>query len=1454
MVGKNNRNNKEVKTNLKEHYKAYKSGKHWVFASIASLSLGMALFFGVSTTTFADTTATSSADTTTTAVSSSQSSSSEKESTDTDSNATDSTNAVSTSESVSSGSSSTSESTSTADEKSSSASSDSAVTDSGSVANDTSASTDSEKSVTDSPANDSSSSDSSDVTGESNAGEASDGQTDNNSVADEQDNDGDSNTDNNGKTVISLESTDQATIDAAKKAAQEVYLKTGQAQEIDADSAAEIAEVDVTVGTTTKTYDDNSDTPLNFEVTLADDITAPSGWYATETANQYDVATSSGDLDLSGVDQDVGTYAVTLSNDGLAKLQAVNVAKTITTDNIVAGSLVVEPVVAPSNSVVISSGSKAYDDDTSTDPTSYVVTLGSGLTAADGWTANTDGTYTVSVDSGDLDADISSQVVGSYEITLSDQGLEKLEAANANYTITSSAVRSGWFNITTNYQVIIGSGSMLQGTSLSSSYYVAVNGGSNYSVPSDWAATYASDDQGTIVYSVPTSYFDTDNVVTTTVGDYTLQLSADTVSTLNDLNASDQLDANNISNGSITVYTQSTASDILYPANLYTTIYNSGSDDHSYTLANGSALQLELRLLNANASKTYDNYTAYVIIPSGFVVGTIDSTTGNASVSTTPVETLTTDLEAGLQEYNLAYTGLTVTQEDSYEGRQVFKVKFDSVTTNNGSDTTTRDNVIPVTIVTDPNSTTTEGDIGTVAGSEDNGIVYVTDNYADTQGAYQIQGFGNYVNIVQVATALGIDDAYALNSTYTNFVYSYTVSQDAQVQDTYHLVGEDGQEIAADITTDGTPETTYNVLALLPTTINKDGVTYELKDGAVATYASYPAITSVLSSADAVSTGNTYTVQYLKVADTTQDSGQIADQTQFWNGTMPATYTVTLPTGLVGASDWTENADGTYSVSLTSNDIDTSDLSTSVGTYTAKLSATGLAKLAAANPNYLFDSNVVTAGTLTINGGNTDYTVTVQDSSGNTLQPDVTESYSWPDGTSVSGVDVAVDGYSADDIKAVVVTANTDSIYNTQGITQLTLTDNGDGTTTYTVLNQDPSKDQTSTIAASVAQLMSGFGISYGTASTISDLEKTQLAQFSNVNVIYQAKAATTTVSYVDTDDNNAVISTDTVGAYVGDTGNYIITIPTGYELADDQDEAILSTDGGDAVAYKVTADDSDNLIIKLTHKLVDGTTTTTRTINYVYADGSQASAPVTQTITWKTVSDLVTGTSYATAQNGYDSVATPVLAGYTADKASVAQQLFGKVEMSDLANSTETVTYTAVPVTPDNGGNTNNGGATPDSTTSGNESTTDPETGADDIVVNTGDAVVVQGDDSDSENNDASSDKAPTSAETDTKTAANKAVTTDNSGSTDAINNLTNQATSDAETANDGVAENAGSSSAVTSDNTSTSKASQNTTGVTGKLPQTNESQSDFWAIAGASLLGLLGLVGMGKKKRKED
>ncbi|GAX03560.1 mucus-binding protein precursor, LPXTG-motif cell wall anchor [Secundilactobacillus pentosiphilus] len=55
MVGKNN-HTKMIQSNLKERYKSYKVGRRWVFASIASLSLGAALFLGSATTSFAETT------------------------------------------------------------------------------------------------------------------------------------------------------------------------------------------------------------------------------------------------------------------------------------------------------------------------------------------------------------------------------------------------------------------------------------------------------------------------------------------------------------------------------------------------------------------------------------------------------------------------------------------------------------------------------------------------------------------------------------------------------------------------------------------------------------------------------------------------------------------------------------------------------------------------------------------------------------------------------------------------------------------------------------------------------------------------------------------------------------------------------------------------------------------------------------------------------------------------------------------------------------------------------------------------------------------------------------------------------------------------------------------------------------------------------------------------------
>ncbi len=85
-----------------------------------------------------------------------------------------------------------------------------------------------------------------------------------------------------------------------------------------------------------------------------------------------------------------------------------------------------------------------------------------------------------------------------------------------------------------------------------------------------------------------------------------------------------------------------------------------------------------------------------------------------------------------------------------------------------------------------------------------------------------------------------------------------------------------------------------------------------------------------------------------------------------------------------------------------------------------------------------------------------------------------------------------------------------------------------------------------------------------------------------------------------------------------------------------------------------------------------------TRTINYVYADGSQAAKPVVETKTFTrtgakdAVTDEITWNAWSQAQE-FGAVTSPVLKGYTADKAEVAAQSV----TADSANIEVTVMYT---------------------------------------------------------------------------------------------------------------------------------------------------------------------------------
>ncbi len=258
----------------------------------------------------------------------------------------------------------------------------------------------------------------------------------------------------------------------------------------------------VIVGGNTKVYDGNAASdPTTFDVTLPKDVVAPTAW-------------TKDDFDTSGItSQNVGSYDVTLSKAGLAKLQAANPNSTIgnvtpgkftitpapvtitapsvtkkydgqpydgalnakvvglvnndqikyelsdvskdvdvgsydidvTVDTkaysnytikVVAGKLTITPATT-TDKVEVDGGTKVYDGDASTDPTTFKVTLPKGITAPkDGWKAT------------DFDAKITSQNVGSYDVTLSKAGITKLQAANKNTTIDTNNVIPGKFTIT----------------------------------------------------------------------------------------------------------------------------------------------------------------------------------------------------------------------------------------------------------------------------------------------------------------------------------------------------------------------------------------------------------------------------------------------------------------------------------------------------------------------------------------------------------------------------------------------------------------------------------------------------------------------------------------------------------------------------------------------------------------------------------------------------------------------------------------------------------------------------------------------------------------------------------------------------------------------------------------------------------------------------------------------
>ncbi len=1103
---------------------------------------------------------------------------------------------------------------------------------------------------------------------------------------------------NNVQTTNLGDVTDENTIDQAKTAAAAAYAKTGTPQAITAVSAdtsttqvpapADPTQaVTATVEDATKIYDSTSATPATLNVKLSDNLTAPTGWFVTGNKDEYQVATASGDIDLSKIDQSVGSYDISLSTNGLARLNAVQANQkqnlVVSSADVTGGKLTITKAPVVTGSVAIENTSKLYDNDATTDPTSFKVKVNPGLKAPTDWTVNADGTYTVTIASGDIQANVDSQEAGTYTVNLTAAGLQKLNTSNINYNIVASNVTAGNFQIQNNTKLGIGTVRMrTTDTSLPATVTVSIS--RHETIPSDWAVNYNNTSTENIVYNVPISYFDTTAVHKSTVNTYPLNLTTTALDNLNAANPNTPIKLINIQPGRLIIADGSVDT----PVRNLSNFGGGGGNLNGEILNDGDGATLQLGIFGTSKDKV-TNFTNVIVIPVGLAVANVTTDPTNPTKITSytksddPVDVIKSSITQTLATTKTSYTDLTVGQLPDYKGRQAFYFKLGTV------DETGDTAKVPINVVVDPDiNNVTTGNFGDRTVENDAAILYATDDNAYTDGAYTIDTGGEYPNVPVVANGLGLTNTETISTTYDNPMWagSYTIKH-IPVQDTYNLTDAAGNKIANDVTTSGMVGDAYDPLSVVPEKVTAaDGTQYILDQTSTPVEQTFKKNATVPIKPDTtLATGTTYTATYKKVIDTANAANQakVNNSQMTWKSTMPSTMTVTLPSNLKAPNGWTKTTGSTYTVNTADGDLDLSAVQSPVGSYDVALSKQGLTNLAAANPDYLFDNLINGVGKLTVNS--LKIPVTVQDTAGTSLKtvPDIQLGAN----TSVpgAGADAGVNGYPTSQLKSVTFNY-AQNANNTTGVKSATLVANktdGTITVTTTYYGNKPQSVATMTkeelggtapgsgLALQLDDGTMGSGLGFNVTPQISTTQANGMAALTGINVVYNQKAAAT-VTYVDDDNNGNVVPNTgtTLNGFVDDMLPYTVTIPANYVAAN-----TVTTPAN----VTLTTDDTDNLVVHLKHVITYGTAQSTRTINYVMQGGDSSKAPtsVVQKIDWKTITDHVTNTSYATPQTIYEGVTAPTIAGYTPDKSSIARDNPGVINPSAIQNTTENVKYT---------------------------------------------------------------------------------------------------------------------------------------------------------------------------------
>ncbi|MBJ8325212.1 mucin-binding protein [Streptococcus pacificus] len=169
--------------------------------------------------------------------------------------------------------------------------------------------------------------------------------------------------------------------------------------------------------------------------------------------------------------------------------------------------------------------------------------------------------------------------------------------------------------------------------------------------------------------------------------------------------------------------------------------------------------------------------------------------------------------------------------------------------------------------------------------------------------------------------------------------------------------------------------------------------------------------------------------------------------------------------------------------------------------------------------------------------------------------------------------------------------------------------------------------------------------------------------------VVYTANPAKISIRYVDNDDNDKVVKTETLDGVTNQVASFTFEVPAGYEKVSDNAATIKSFDTLDDSA---TA--SQVVTVALRHKHEKSTYETVNTVTYIGA-GESTPAQATVKVTWAVDKDLVTQISNYTAVEKTQTVTSPAISGYEANKSSVV--FSNTATTSQPANQEATVTYT---------------------------------------------------------------------------------------------------------------------------------------------------------------------------------